>query len=940
MHIRILLSISLLILSSTASFAQPYTIRGRVADTVNQNPLANASIALIHAEDSVLESFTRTKVDGSFSLTVSAKGKYILLSVFPGFVDFVDKFEVKDNTPLELGEIPMMTRTHLMKEFVFTDQFAAIKIKGDTVEYVADSFKVKDNATVEELLKKLPGLQVDKDGNIQAHGQKVEKLLVDGEEFFTDDPAVVSKSLQAKAVDKVQVFDKKSETAEFTGIDDGDVTRTVNLQLKDNMKRGYFGKVTAGGGAGDDQSYFENQAMLNYFKGKKKISAFGIMANTGKVGLGWEDREKFGGSSGNTTMTDDGGMMTTYSSEDDFDSWSGTYNGRGFPKAWTGGAHFSDKWNQDKQHIGANYRYAKQNIESIDNTLTQIILPGSQQFSNQTQDEFKTGQRHKVDGLYEWKTDSLSTLRLNASANYSNSQNKSKFDMQNLDGDGDTTLINNRVMTNDATTKRLIGSLTWMKKFNKKRRTLMTTLSEKYEESESLGFLNSVNISKQNGGLSQSIDQKKKNANTSLLLNGSANYTEPITKAMAVSVEYKLAVNNSSSERSTFNKTNPVGDTYDVLDSVFSNNYAYNIVTHTGGTNLSWDFKKLDFSAGLSAANTNFTQRDLRMDTAFSYGIVNLFPKAMVRFEISKQTSLRLNYYGNTQQPTIRQVQPLQDNTNPNNIAIGNANLTQEFRNSFSINGNDYKVLSGRWMYVYGNFSLVDNAITRAENIDTFGRRTYQYINVDGNYNGYIGGGIGKRITKLNARIGGNLNANINRTNNLVNGVKNISNFNSYSIGVDGGYESKDEKIEFSFGSDFSYNDNKATISTLTTSYWTIENTFSIEFELPWKLEVGTDFNWYIRERTVVFDRNNNVFRWNAYVAKKFLKNDQLELRVTAYDMLNQNVGFSRYANNNQVTENNYNTIRRYGLVTLIWNFTKMAAGVTPENNATNFIIK
>jgi len=937
MFIRLLLLFTFTVALSASTVAQTYTVKGTVKDTVNLNSLENASITLLHAEDSVLETFTRTKADGSFTVKVSKKGNYILMSVFPSFVDFVDKIEVKDAV-LDLGEIPMISRTHLMKEFVFTDQFAAIKIKGDTVEYVADSFKVKDNATVEELLKKLPGLQVDKDGNIQAHGQKVEKLLVDGEEFFTDDPAVVSKSLQAKAVDKVQVFDKKSEQAEFTGIDDGEITRTVNLQLKDNMKTGYFGKVVGAGGTGADQNYYENQAMMNYFKGKKKIAAFGIMANTGKIGLGWEDRDKFGGGDQSTSFED--GVMYTTSTSDEFESWSGQYNGRGFPKAWTGGLHFSDKWNEDKHHLSGNYRYAKQNIESIDNTFSQVILPNSQQFSDQSEDEFKTGQRHKVDGLYEWKTDSLSTLKLTASVNHTNSRNQSEYTQYNMNESGDTTLNNTRLINNEATTKRLISSLTWMKKFNKKRRTILLSLSERYEESESNGFLNSVNISTLNGGTPDIVDQKKDNINNSLSLSGNAVYTEPITKAMAVSVEYRLSVNNSASERSTFNKQNPNADTYSELDSVFSNNYAYNIVTHRGGTNLSWDYKKIDFNAGVAAANTNFTQRDLQVDTVFSYGVVNLFPKASLRYKISKQTSVRFNYYGNTNQPTIRQVQPLQDNTNPNNVSIGNANLKQEFTNRFSLNVNDYKVLSGRWLYMWGSFSMIDNSITRSESIDSLGKRTYQYINVDGNYNGYMGGGIGKRITKLNSRIGGSFSASVNRTNNLVNGVKNVSDFNRYSAGLNGGYETKNEKFEVEFRTDYTYNDNKATISTQTTSYWSMEHTLDVSFELPWKLEIGTDINWYIRERTVVFDRNNNVMRWNAYLSKKFLKNDQLELRASAFDILNQNIGFNRFANSNQITENNYNTIRRYGLVSLTWNFTKMAAGAQPEQNAAQFITK
>ncbi len=936
MHLRYLLFAKLLILLSIVSSAQPYTIKGVVKDTLNMNVLPNTSITIIRAQDSVLEKFTRTKEDGSFALDVSAPGKYIMLSVFPGFADFVDKIDIKEGNKLtDLGEIPMVSRTHLLEEFVFTEQYAAIKIKGDTIEYVADSFKVRDNATVEELLKKLPGLQVDKDGNIQAHGQTVEKLLVDGEEFFTDDPAVVSKSLQAKAVDKVQVFDKKSEQAEFTGIDDGESTRTVNLKLKDNMKTGYFGKAVGAGGAGDDRSYFENQLMANYFKGKKKISAFGIMANTGKIGLGWEDRDKFGGNDNNTVYED--GVMYSYSDGDEFDSWSGQYNGRGYPKAWTGGLHFSDKWNEDKQHLAGNYRYAKQNIEAINNTFSQVLTKDAQLFTDERQDEFKTGQRHRVDGLYEWKTDSLSTLRLTVMGNHQNSQNRSTYNQYNMDANGDTLIDNQRLMTNDATTQRLNSSLTWKKKFKKDRRTLMMSLTENYEESESTGFLSSVN--KSNGNGTKYIDQKKNNDRQALLLNGSAVYTEPITKVMAVSVEYKLGVNNSTSERTTFNKSNPNADAYDLRDDTLSNSYAYNIVTNTGGTNLSWDYKKVDFSAGVSAAHAGFTQRDLLADTVFSYDVVNLFPKAMIRYEISKQSNIRFNYYGSTRQPTIQQIQPLRDNTNPNNQAIGNSGLTQEFRNSFSVNANDYKVLSGRWIYIYGNFTTIDNAITRSENIDSLGSRVYQYVNTDGNFSGWAGGGIGKRINKLNTRIGGNFNTSLNRTNNFVNGVKNTSDFNQYSVGFDINYEDKEETVEVEWETDFTYNDNKATISTLATSYWTIENTLDVSVVLPKKFEIGTDFNWYIRERTVVFDRNNNVFRWNAYVSKKFLKNDQLELRASVFDILNQNLGFSRFANSNTVTETNYNTIRRYGLVTLIWNFTKMAAGAQ-EENAAQFITK
>ena len=211
----------LLFLFSIHLCCAQYTISGKVIDTLNIIPLTNASVTLLRASDSVLEGFTRSKNDGSFQISTKQQGKYMLMVTFPSFADYIDDITIKDAKIISLGAISMISRTHLLNEFVLTKQVAAIKIKGDTTEYMADSFKVKDNATVEDLLKKLPGLEVDKNGKVTAQGQEVKKILVDGEEFFSDDPAVVTKNLQSSVVEKVQVYDKKSDQAEFTGIDDG-----------------------------------------------------------------------------------------------------------------------------------------------------------------------------------------------------------------------------------------------------------------------------------------------------------------------------------------------------------------------------------------------------------------------------------------------------------------------------------------------------------------------------------------------------------------------------------------------------------------------------------------------------------------------------------------------------------------------------------------------
>lgn len=945
---RHLSTLLLLVCLCTGAMAQSYSIKGTVADTLNDNKLPNACITVMRARDSVMESFTRTKEDGSFSVKTKAKGKYLIMATFPGLADYVDIIEIKDDAPFDMGLVPMVSKTHLLQEFVLTQQYAAIKVKGDTIEYLADSFKTRDNATVEALLKKLPGIQVDKNGQIVAQGEKVQKVLVDGEEFFTDDPAVVTKSLQAKAVDKVQVFDKKSEQAEFTGIDDGEKTRTINLQLKDDKKKGYFGKIIAGGGTGDQQSFFENQAMFNAFKGKRKLSAFGIMANTGKVGLGWEDRDKFGGGGGGVTeVTDDGGIMTYYNSDDDdFESWSGTYNGQGLPRAWTGGLHYSNKWKQDKHHLGGNYRYGKQDIETTTNTLIEYSLPNDKKnFNRQTKDVYSVGQRHRGDGLYEWKMDSTSTLKVTANAGYSNTKSTSVYNADNRNELDSLLSTNDRRVTSDATTKSINSTLDWRKKFKKKGRTISVNISENYRETMSDGLLLSTNILYERDSTTGSLlstkrdetDQQKQNENTTLSLSSRLSYTEPLSKVTFLEVNYAFKVDNNSAKRETYNKKNPLGDVYDTLDSTFSNNYAFNIMTHTGGSNLRFMFKKINFSFGGSVSNAAFQQKDQMQDTSYNYNFTNFFPKANFQYSISKQSRIRFDYNGSTRQPTIEQIQPLRNNLDPLNIAIGNAALTQEFRHNLRLSFNDYKMLTNRYIWASVSMNLIDNAISRSENIDAIGRRTYQYINVDGNYSGWGYISYGTKIKALNLHTGIHANVNVNHISNIVNGRKNISDNNTYTLGLDFSYDSENEKFSISYDPSISYNDNKSTINTQTTSFWTTEQELEMSYELPWKFEVGTDINWYIRERTSVFDRNNNVFKWNAYVSKKFLKNDQLELRMSMFDILNQNLGFYRYAQNNYVTEDNYNTIRRYGLLSLTWNFTKSAAGVPQQES--NIII-
>lgn len=930
-----LLPTLILMLCALHGIAQSYTVKGTVSDTLNANPLHRASVVLIRTTDTVIQSFTRTAPDGHFDLAVPNSGKYILQITFPGFADYVETVNLKKTTT-DLGLLPMVSKTHLLKEFVLKQQVAAIKIKGDTTEYMADSFKVKENATVEDLLKKLPGIQVDKNGQITAQGETVQKILVDGEEFFSDDPKVVTKGLQANAVNKVQVFDKKSEQAEFTGIDDGQKTKTINLELKDDKKKGFFGKADAGGGT---DGYFQNQAMINAFKAKRQFSAFGIASNTDKAGLNWKDGDKFGGGGGaNTIVTDDGGIISYYSGGgDDFASRSGDYKGEGFPKTWTGGIHYADKWNESKNHISGNYRAGRQNVELDGETTTQRLLADSSNINDQKKNQFSRTDKQTADVMYEGKIDSNTTVKINATGGLKNSDVNTNYNTVSLTRKGDAELnklYNQRNITSSGNAQFLNSDLTLRKKFAKKGRTLSVDMNENYNDSKTDGILlSSIGLASPDS-LKQVTDQKKIMNTNTLSFAAKGTYTEPLSKVAFIEGDYSVSVNNSSSANISLNKS--AAGAYTDTSELYSSDFKYNILTNRGGLNLKFNFKKINFNFGGDVSNAAYLQTDhLHGDTTKTYNYVNFFPRANLNYKIGKQTSFSLSYSGNTTQPTINQIQPLRQNNDPLNVVVGNPALKQSFTNNFNLHFNDYKMLSGS--YIWSNFSVstTSDAIT-TEQTTIGGYNTTRYINTDGNYSGWGYVGYGKTLKKLNINAGLQLNGNTNHTTNIINGQKNVSDYSSMTFGGYANYET-DDKWDISWNPDFTYNVNKSSISTVSSDYWVFVNEFEASRQIK-KWEIGSSVDVMIRQKTEVFTSNNNVVKWNAWISKKFLKKDQLELKLSVFDILNQNIGFSRNAQPNLITQNTYNTIRRYGMINLIWNFTHTPAGV-PQAPAGGMII-
>ncbi len=936
--------------TSLGASAQTLTVRGTVADDTGSAGIGiqHASVVLIRATDSTLVTFGRSKSDGSFLLTTDSPGRYILLAAHLGSADFLETFSLSADSPIhETGIVAMLARERLIQEVLVRGR-SSITIKGDTVEYAADSFAVREGATVEELLRKLPGLQIDRAGKITAQGETVQKVLVDGEEFFSDDPAVVTQNLQAKSVDAIQIFDKKSDQAELTGIDDGERQKTINLKLKDAYKRGYFGKAQAAAGPGEAlgtagmrNGYFENQFMGNAFRAKRQISVFGIAANTGRAGLGWEDRGKYAGGGDNAVADEETGELYTTdwdrSGEDNTTDWQGTFSGEGLPRALTGGVHYADKWGaNDGQHLSANYRTSKITTENDARTTTQHILPDSTYTRTQDRQAFSDARRHRGDGLYEWKLDTAKSIRLTADAGWSNTLSETRTATRSFAEEGTEVNRSDRTLFSDATAKTQNASLSWRQKMAKKGRSLSINLRESWRESITASQLDVTNIFF-TAGTADTVAQRKDYNTRSLTLRGGASYTEPLSKTFFAEARYDFDLTDARSTRLSYDRS-PNAESYDQLARAFSSDYDYHASTHTGGLGLRFVNKKVTLSAGSGAGLTRFDQDDLLFDTSIHRDYVNYFPRASFVWRIGRQRTLRLGYNGRTDQPSIEQIQPLRENTDPLNVVLGNPDLRQQFHHTLNGNYNDYKVLTGAYTYAgfWGN--ITQDKFAQATTTDDLGRRTAQWINMDGGYNFWAWAGYGRKIKPIDLQASININPGFSRTITFINGVRGATTNNTYNVefNFDRTWKkgsSDTDRAGISFHPGFTYNDNRSTLSNLVTNYYQFEINGEAWAEIPARFRLSTSAWVSLRQRTEIFPANNNVVRWDAYIARKFLKDNSLEARLSVFDIRNQNIGFQRSTTSTSITENRYLNVRRYGLVSLIWNFTKSSGGA-PNNGA------
>jgi hypothetical protein len=925
-----LLFIAIFCFFSHWTFAQnSWSIKGSVADHSSGTNLYNTTISVLRAKDSTLVKFTRVAENGTFSIPGLQKGKLFLLVTYPGYADYVEPFVLDSTkTNIDFGKIKLTLKATLLADVIIKGKAAAIKIKGDTTEFNASAYQIQPNSKVEDLLKQLPGIQVDKDGKITAQGQKVNKVLVDGEEFFGDDPTLVTKNIRGDMVDKVQLYDKKSDQAAFTGIDDGKKEKTINIKLKDDKKNGYFGKLDAGGATDE---FYQAQGMFNAFKGKQKFSAYGTLGNNGKMGLGWQDNGKYG--AGNEMQFQDGGITITTNSNDALDSYNGKYNGEGIPVARTGGLHYDSKWNNDKESINTNYKIGSLNVDGTKNTLSQNNLPTSIIKSNSDESFDNYLFKQKLDATYQIRIDSTSTLKVSASGTAKNSNTENNYTGSSFSND---LLLNksSRKLSNDSHDKIFDANLFWTKKLKKKGRTLSLNIGQSINESKSNGFLKSENDffnPKGTQDSSQVIDQFKTNTIRSSVFSTNLAYTEPLSKALTLIVSYGFGTSNSSANRKSFNQS-PDGN-YTYLDTLYSNNYKLDQISNLAGAIFNFKKDKNIINFGTKVSNVSFDQKNVMDNSSFKRNFINWNPQASYQYKFSQQKSLRIGYNGNTSQPNIDQIQPVLINTDPLNITIGNPDLKSSFNNRIDINYNSYKVLSGQSIYIGGAYNFTSNAIVNSVDTDPTGKSTYKSTNLSDKQtsNYYLYAGFSQKLKFHDLYTGLNFNSNGNTYYSYVNGSLNKTQSNSYSGQLSiSKYQEKKFEGRLSFGPTYTTNQSSLQKST-NDNGWGLNGESYFTVYLPGKFEIGSDASYEYRGKTKSFNSDFNLLILNARISRKFLKSESLKFSLSANDLLNQNVGFNRNANGNMITQTSYTTIKRYFMASITWDFNKMGGGTAKK---------
>jgi len=869
-------------------------VSGRVLQSKDKKPIDYASIAIKNLSDSSMVGAVSTSEDGQFMVKGLKPGNYRLYAAFLGLKNITKDFSISaEKSTVNIGDVILEGNSIDLQTVEIKAEVPPIVVKKDTLEFNASSFKVVENAVVEDLLKKLPGVEVDKAGTIKAQGETITKVRVDGKEFFGNDPLLATKNLPADMIDKIQIIDELSDQAQFTGIDDGSRTKIINITTRKDKKNGYFGNTTAG--YGSDERYDVN-ANINHFNQDRKLSVIAQFNNVNK--------QNFGGGLGGGNGGGNGGRG-------------------GITDTKAAGFNFNDTY-ADETEVSLNYFVNKSENLILRNSVTQNLLGDLTTIFDNKQTNSSERLNHRLGFMVDTKIDSLTSLRIQPNISYTNNEG---VNFSEYNRDFSTYRINgSQTLTNSGSSPAISNNILLRKKFMRRGRTLSLNLNTSINNNDANNYNNNPETRYEGNTITPKLtnqlnDQESESFNQSTRLV----YTEPLNNTLSLEFNYQNGYNYNKSDRFTYN-FNPATLQYDLLDETYSNAYENTILTNTAGFSFNKSEKKYNWNVGMAVQNTDRTNNNITRGFILKQNVYNYTPSAMYRYNFSNSKRLVFNYRGRTNQPSIQQLQPIPNNTNTQNIPVGNPDLKPEFDNTLRIAYNTFTAGKNRSLFVNLNFTQTSNKIANSSSLIESGKDEGKLaitpVNVNGVYTGSISSSLSLPLmaeNKLNFHI--NISGNYGRDVNFTNSLKNIT--NSWSISNGYRVVSNLDKLDLTAGVNATI--NRATYSVqprFNTRFYTFSPNVSVSYLFPGNIRwsIDADYNQNTG-RGEGFDTHFTLV--NSYISKLFFKN-RGTFKAAVNDLLNENQGISRTANNNTIQDVSYNVLQRYFMFSFTYSLNRM----------------
>ncbi len=907
----------LMILFSPMAFAQQsgVNVTGSVVEQGSDTPIEQATVRLLNVKDSAMVRGVVSARNGSFTLKNVKKGSYLLHITFIGYDPLYQPLQITGKkNPVNVGKLELSDGAIELGEAVVIGKAPEVTVRNDTVEYNADSYKVTEGSVLEDLLKKMPGVEVDSEGKITVNGKEVKKVMVDGKEFFSDDPKVASKNLPAKMIDKLQVLDKKSDMAQMTGFDDGEEETVINLTVKPGMKQGWFGNAYGGYGSKDR---YEGNAMVNRFVNNDQITFMGGTNNTNNMGFSDLASTMFSGMGGG------GGRRGGFGA------------GSGITSSGNAGLNFSKEFKPDKLTLGGNTRYSHSDNDARSKSDRQNILPGdSSSYDNSEAMSRTKSDNFGVDFRLEWKPDTMTQLIFRPSFSLSHSMNDNFSDATTLDNERDTVNTNKSSNYSESNGYNLNASIDFSRKLNNKGRVFSATLSGGNSDSYSDGMNRSdIVYFNQTDALKNSIiDQRSRYDNKGFNYRAYVSWVEPIGHNNFIQATYSISQRKQEALKNVYNQD--ADGIYNVLDSAYNQSYRNNFISQRASLSFKSQRAKFNYTIGLNLDPSYSSSENFVGDTTLSKitrKVVNLSPMAQFNYMFDKRTNLRIMYNGRTSQPSMTQLQPVADISDPTNITIGNPDLNPRYTNNVFIRFQQFTPEKQRAFIIMANGSYIINDIVSytSYNQET-GVKTTTYKNVNGNYSGNVRMMLNTPLKNKKFSINSMTMASFANSNGYINEEKNTN--RNLILSERGGIDFRSSYLDLGVNGNIRYN---ATSNSLQKE--NNQNTFNYgaggytTIYLPLNFKIESDVNWSTNSGYGDGFKQNEVL-WNASASKSFLKNNQGTLRFKIYDILQQRSNISRSVTASYIQDSEYNTLGSYFMVHFIYRFSIFKGGASASD--------